>query len=97
VRFSAPLETGPGFHPAPYTMGTGSFSGVKRPRYGLKHPPPSSAEVKGRVELHLPPLWAFVACCGENSTFFYLLCTFFVYCVLVIRHLDDGYRSGQNI
>ena len=25
VRFSAPVQTGPGAHPASYTMGTGSF------------------------------------------------------------------------
>ena len=30
-----------------------SFSGVKRPGCGLKHPPPFSAEVKERVELYL--------------------------------------------
>jgi len=29
---SAPVQTGPGAHPASYTMGTGSFPGVKRPR-----------------------------------------------------------------
>jgi len=27
ARFSAPFLTGPGAHPASYTMGTGSFSG----------------------------------------------------------------------
>jgi len=38
-------------------MGTGSFPGVKRPGRGVDHPPPSSAEVKERVELYLyPPL-----------------------------------------
>jgi hypothetical protein len=30
ARFSAPVQTGPGASPAPCTMGTGSFSGVKR-------------------------------------------------------------------
>jgi len=40
-------------HPASYTMGTGSFPGVKRPGRGVDHPPQSSAEVKERVELHL--------------------------------------------
>jgi hypothetical protein len=34
-------------------MGAGSFPGVKRPGSGLDHPPPSSAEVKERVELFL--------------------------------------------
>jgi len=36
-------------HPASYRMGTGSFSGVKRPGRGANHTPPSRAEVKGRV------------------------------------------------
>jgi len=53
ARFSAPVQTGPGAHPAPYTMGTGSFPGVKRPRRGDDHPAPSTAEVKERVELYL--------------------------------------------
>jgi hypothetical protein len=37
-----------------------SFSGVKQPRRGVDHPPPSSAKVKERVEhLYSPsgPLW----------------------------------------
>jgi hypothetical protein len=38
-RFSAPVQTGPGAHPVSYTMGTGSFSGVKRPERGVDHPP----------------------------------------------------------
>jgi len=53
ARFSAPLQTGRGAHPAPYTVGTGSFPGVKRPRSGVDHPPPSSAEVQEKVELYL--------------------------------------------
>jgi hypothetical protein len=32
ARFSAPLQTGPGAHPASCTMGTGSFPGVKSGR-----------------------------------------------------------------
>jgi hypothetical protein len=46
-------QTGPGANPASYTMGTGSFPGVKRPGRGVDHPPASSAEVKERVELYL--------------------------------------------
>ena len=53
ARFSAPIRTGPGAHPASYTMGTGSFPGVKQPGRGVDHPPPSSAEVKEKVELYL--------------------------------------------
>jgi len=34
-------------------MGTRSFPGVKLPERGVDHPPPSSAEVKERVELYL--------------------------------------------
>jgi hypothetical protein len=32
ARFSAPVQTGPGAHPASCTMGTGSFPGVKSRR-----------------------------------------------------------------
>ena len=45
-RFSAPVQTGPGVHPASYAIGTGSFQGVKRPGRGVDHPPASSAEVE---------------------------------------------------
>jgi len=53
VRFSAPVQTGPGAHPASSTMGTGSFPGVKRPGCGVDHPPPSRAEFKETVGLYL--------------------------------------------
>ena len=53
LRFSAPVKTGPGAHPASCTIGTGSFLGLKQPGCGVDHPPPSSAKVKERVELYL--------------------------------------------
>ena len=53
ARFSAPVQTGPDAHPASYTVGTRSFLGVKQPGCGIDHPPPSSAEVKERVQLYL--------------------------------------------
>jgi hypothetical protein len=53
ARFSAPIQTGPGVHPASYTMGTGIFPGVKWPGRGIYPPPPSSAKVKERVGLYL--------------------------------------------
>ena len=42
-----------GTNPASYTMGAVSFQGVKRPGRGVYHSPPSSFEVKERVELYL--------------------------------------------
>ena len=53
ARFSAPVQTGPGEHPASCTMSTGSFLRVKRPGRGVAHPAQSSAEVEGRVELYI--------------------------------------------
>ena len=43
VRFSAPIRTGPEAHASSSVMGTGSFSGVKRPGHGVNHPPPHLA------------------------------------------------------
>ena len=40
ARFSAPVQTGPGAHPAFCTMGTGSFPGVKYGRGVLLTPHP---------------------------------------------------------
>ena len=46
ARFSAPVQTGPGAHPASYTMGTGSFPGVKRPGRGADNPPHLAPRLK---------------------------------------------------
>ena len=46
VEISRTRPDRPGAHPASYTMGTGSFPGMKRPGRGANHPPPHlSAEV----------------------------------------------------
>jgi hypothetical protein len=50
ARFSAAVYSGPGSHPASYTMGTGPFLGLNRPGRGVNHPSSSSAEVRERVE-----------------------------------------------
>jgi len=64
VRYSAPVQTGPGAHPASHTMGTGYFPGVKWPGRGGDHPPPSSYTSI--------PLWAFVVCSMVNVTFAFI-------------------------
>jgi len=51
--FPAPVQTGSPTHPASYTMGTGSFPGVKRLGRGVANQLLSSAEVKETVELYL--------------------------------------------
>jgi len=66
------LAEGTAYHTQSITLcngkiGTGSFPGVQRPGCGTDHPPPSSVQVKGRVELYLySPPWAFVACSRVN-------------------------------
>ena len=46
ARFFVSVQTGPGTHPASYTMGTGSFPGVKRPGRGVDHPPHLASRLK---------------------------------------------------
>jgi len=54
ARFSAPVQTSPGAHPASCTMGTGSFPGAKSGRGMTLTPhPPSNAVGHERVELYL--------------------------------------------
>ena len=53
ARFSAPVQTGPGTHPASFTVSAGSFPKIERPGRGVNRPPPSNAEIKERVELYL--------------------------------------------
>ena len=53
ARFSAPVQTGPGTHPASYTMDTGSFKGVNRPGRDVDPSTPSNAVGHERVELYL--------------------------------------------
>jgi hypothetical protein len=53
ARFSTPVQTGSGAHPASCTMGTRYLPGVKRPGGGVDHPPSFSAEVKEKVGLYI--------------------------------------------
>jgi hypothetical protein len=57
ARFSAPVQTAPGVHPASCTMGTGSFSEVKSGRgVTLTHPPSSAVVQKGQSYNSTPPM-----------------------------------------
>jgi hypothetical protein len=51
--FSALVQTGPGAHPASFTVGAGSFPSVKRLGRGVDNPPTSRVGAKERVELYL--------------------------------------------
>jgi hypothetical protein len=57
ARFSAPVQTGPGAHPATYTMRTASFPGVKRSGHGGDHPPHLAPRLKKEYSYtSIPPL-----------------------------------------
>jgi len=53
MRFSLPLQNGPGAQPTSCTIGTWSFPGAKQSGHGSDHPPPSSTEVEEWAELYL--------------------------------------------
>ena len=53
VRYSIPIQTSPGAHPASYTTCTRLFPRVKRLGLGVDHPPPLALKLK-RVELYSP-------------------------------------------
>ena len=84
--FSAPVQTGPGAHPASYTMGTGSLPGVKWPGCGVDHQPHLAPRLKsGAVTLFL--LWSFVDCSRVNFTFFvvYTACAYVGFFLLLYK------------
>ena len=49
VIFSASIQTGPGAEAVYYTMGNGSYSGVKRPRRVVEDPTSPRAEFEGTL------------------------------------------------
>ena len=58
ARFSAPVQTGPGAHPASCTMGTGSFPGVKSGRGVTLTPHPLLVPwSRKNTAIPLLPLW----------------------------------------
>jgi len=53
ARISALFQSDPGALPVSYTMGAGSFLGVKQQERDVDRLPPSKTEVKEIVELNL--------------------------------------------
>ena len=103
ARFSAPVHTGLGAHPVSYTVGTGSFPGVKSGRGVTLTPHPLLVpwSRKGRaIPLLLlravRPVQSLSACKGVNFTFFYLpeMCEP-VYCTP--KNLRSYFRGISNL
>ena len=70
ARFSVPIQTGPGAHPASCTVVTGSFPGLKRLGSGADpHPHLQCWGLKLGRSIPLPALRALVACIGRIFTF----------------------------
>jgi len=110
ARFSAPVQTGPEAHPASYTRSAGSVPGVKRPGRGAEHPHPSSAEVRGRLELYLYSLswlvlgWNFLVLYNNNNNnYYYYYYTFqqtpstLMHMAHIIYHLFEPVPVCDNI
>ena len=85
ARFSAPVQTGPGAHPASCTMGTGSFPGIKSARAVTLTPHPLPVPWSRCTALPLLPLWAIQSACTRvHSTFIYLLVVVVLVLVVVV-------------
>jgi len=52
VRLPTPVDTSPEAHAVSHTVGTVVLLQVKPRGIGVNHTPPSSAEVKERIELY---------------------------------------------
>ena len=53
AKFSAPVQIGPGTQLYFFTMGTGSFPGLKGPGLGVDHPTHLERRSKVGIELNL--------------------------------------------
>jgi hypothetical protein len=77
MRFSAPVQTGPGAHPASCTMNTGSFPVVKNGRGVTLTPHPFQCHCHERVELYVYSPYGPPACTEpqylyKNALYLYL-------------------------
>jgi len=104
ARFSAPVQTGPGVHPASRTMGTVSFPGVKSGR-GVTLTPnpllvPWSRKSRGTP---LRPLWAvrpvqsLNACTRVHFTLLYNRLTVSFVSPVFSKFPSRSYASGSRL
>jgi len=98
ARFSAPVQTGPGAHPASCTIDTGSFPGVKSGRGVTLTPHPFLCRNKERVELYLyspyGPYGLYRASVPvQGCTLFFILFYFF----FAIRYISKSKRTHENM
>ena len=69
------------------------FPYVKRPGLGVDHLPPSSAEVKERVQLYLYWfVWAFVD--SYRVTFTFTLCLLLKHFLKLVSYIPTGMKEG---
>ena len=103
VRFSAPVQPGPGAHAASHTMHTGTFPGVQRSGRGVDHEAPSMAEDKEIVELHLqrPPKKCIHNLTKESTIYFCQhnnICIYFnITYIVILATYFDSYESSSGI
>jgi hypothetical protein len=68
ARFSVPIQTKLGAHPAPYTSGNGSFPGVKLPGRDVDNPPHLAPRLKKEYRYTCTPPLGLLACSRVNLT-----------------------------
>ena len=64
--------------------------------HGVDHPPPSSAEVKERIQLYLNPplpLWAYEASSRVNFTFTFIIIIIII--IIIIMFIDCEWVDTQ--
>jgi len=96
-RFSTPVQTGPGAHPASCTMGTGSLLGVKSDRgvTPIPHPLLVPWSRKSRA-IPLHPLWTVRPVQSLSARTTVHLTFFFFPCNTLLRNLLLRIRSYQK-
>ena len=98
ARFSAPVRIDPRVHPASYTMGTGSFPGIKRPGHGVNHPPPPAPRLKKEQGYNsAPPLGLRDLFQGELQVLTAgKLCTYYSWATNQLSHVMKFLNRGKN-